>query len=88
MSNWYVYMVRCTDNSLYIGITNNIELRIARHNAGEGARYTRSRRPVQLVWKEDQENESMARKREVQLKRLTKMKKEDLIKYETPRTDS
>jgi predicted GIY-YIG superfamily endonuclease len=48
---WFAYFVRCADGSLYCGMTNDLERRVAAHNAGRGARYTRSRLPVELVWK-------------------------------------
>jgi len=84
MQKWIVYILRCSDTSLYIGITNDLDKRIARHNSGDGARYTRSRRPVFLVWKEYVNSESLARKRELQLKGWTKIKKENLIKFGYP----
>jgi putative endonuclease len=76
---WYFYMVRCRDNSLYSGITNNIEKRIKEHNKGTGARYTLIRRPVVFVYSERCCNISEARKRESQIKRWTRNKKERLI---------
>lgn len=76
---WYFYIVRCRDNSLYSGITNNIEHRLEEHNRGTGAKYTSSRRPVVLVYSEKCHNISEARKREAQVKSLTKNKKERLI---------
>lgn len=79
MTAWYTYIVRCADNSLYTGITKNVADRIERHNAGKGAAYTRSHRPVALVWKERAKSESVARKREAKIKKLTKKEKEKLI---------
>ncbi|MBP7005633.1 GIY-YIG nuclease family protein [Patescibacteria group bacterium] len=75
MSPWHVYMVRCCDDSLYVGISNDVEARIKRHNAGKGAKYTRSRCPVVLVWCESVENASAARKREVEMKRWSRKEK-------------
>ena len=49
MAGWYVYIVRCSDGSLYTGITKDVEARVSMHNAGRGAKYTRARRPVELV---------------------------------------
>jgi len=66
---WIVYMLRCSDGSLYTGITKNLEQRIAKHNDGTGAKYTRSRLPVELVWHEVAEGESEARKREAEIKK-------------------
>lgn len=78
--NNYVYIVRCKDNSLYTGWTTNLENRINCHNLGKGAKYTRARRPVELVYFECFDNKSDALKREYQIKQLTKQEKELLIK--------
>ena len=86
MSPWHVYMVRCCDDSLYIGISNDVEARIKRHNAGKGAKYTRSHLPVVLVWSEPAETESAARKREAQIKKWPRMKKLELVGGETSET--
>lgn len=75
MPSWFVYMVRCCDGSLYTGISNNLEARIERHNAGTGAKYTRSRRPVVLVWCESMESASIARKREAEMKTWSRKEK-------------
>ena len=80
MSNWFVYIVRCSDNSLYTGITTNIERRLNQHNNGKGAAYTRSHMPVELVYKEGFKNRSEASKREHDLKKLGKQEKELLVK--------
>ncbi len=77
---WFFYIVRCNDNSLYSGITPNLEKRVKKHNAGKGARYTNQRRLVTLVFSEKFPDISTARKREAQIKRLSKVKKELLIK--------
>lgn len=81
MSNWFVYVVRCADGSLYTGITTDLERRIEEHNAGEaaGARYTRVRRPVTLVYHECQPTRSAASKREHWIKNLNKEDKEELV---------
>jgi putative endonuclease len=76
---WYFYIIRCRDNSLYSGITNDIDHRIKEHNRGVGAKYTLGRRPVILVYSEKHGNISEARKREAQIKSWTKLKKEQLI---------
>ena len=78
--NWYVYMVRCSDNSLYTGCTNDLVRRLQAHNAGKGAKYTKSRLPVSLVYQEPCTDKSTALKREIALKRLTKIKKEALCR--------
>lgn len=77
---WYVYLVRCVDNSYYVGITNHLQKRINLHNSGIGSIYLRSKLPVTLVYHEPWENKSLARKREIQIKGWTRIKKEKLIK--------
>jgi putative endonuclease len=75
---WHVYMVLCNDGSLYTGITNNLEKRVTAHNSGKGgARYTRSRRPVRLVYAEAAESRSAAASLEYRLKRLPQAKKHE-----------
>ena len=77
---WWVYLVRCADNSLYCGIAIDPEKREKEHNASKkGAAYTRSRRPVQLVWKQKMSSKSDALKREIEIKKLSKADKERLI---------
>lgn len=68
--DWYVYIVRCADQSLYTGIARDVEQRIARHNAGAGAAYTRARRPVILVHQEAAADRGAALRREAAIKRL------------------
>jgi putative endonuclease len=79
MSAWSVYMVRCGDGSLYTGIAIDVEKRIALHNAGRGAKYTRSRLPVVLVWRAEMKHATDARKAEFDLKRLSKKEKEKMV---------
>lgn len=81
MSDWYVYIVRCSDNTLYAGVTKDVERRVIEHNTNNklGARYTQSRRPVTIVYEEGAESRSAASKRELEIKRLTKKRKESLI---------
>jgi len=79
MSRWFVYIVRCADNSLYTGITNDLVERTKKHNAGKGAKYTRSRLPVKLVWRERKSSELAARRREAAIKKLTRIEKIVLI---------
>jgi putative endonuclease len=76
---WTFYIVRCWDNSLYSGIAINVNDRVKEHNRGTGAKYTHARRPVTLVYSEKYDNDSQARKRELQVKKLSKAKKEQLI---------
>ena len=73
-------MLRCRDNSLYTGIAKDVERRLEEHNSSGGASYTRSRRPLRLVYKETQPGRSAALRREVQIKRLSKKEKEKLVK--------
>lgn len=76
---WYVYLLRCSDSSLYCGITNDIQHRLKTHEEGKGAKYTRGRLPIKLAYTEVVENKSEALKREIQIKKLSKNKKEELI---------
>ena len=75
----YVYIVECADGTLYSGWTNDLKKRIAAHNAGDGAKYTRSRRPVRLRYYETFEEKSKALRRECALKKLTRAEKIALI---------
>ena len=68
---WYVYMVRCADSTIYTGIARDIDARILQHNAGHGAKYTKSRRPVDLVYQEGAADRGAALRREYAIKRLT-----------------
>jgi putative endonuclease len=76
---WFVYILRCSDNSLYCGSTTDLDHRVEAHNAGTGARYTRSRLPVQLVWHLKKASKSQAFKEEFRIKRLQKGEKELLV---------
>jgi len=80
IDSWFVYILRCVDGSLYTGITNNLNRRCERHNAGAASRYTRSRLPVVLVYREAQGNRSAALKREFEIKTLSRQGKESLIR--------
>ena len=71
----WVYLLRCADGSLYTGWARDPEARLAVHNAGRGAKYTRSRLPVELVWREEQPDKSAALRREAAVKRLTRAQK-------------
>ena len=82
--DWLFYMVRCRDGSLYSGISNDLPERLRKHNSGQGARYTASRRPVSLVYSEVYATVSEARKREAQVKRLSRAAKELLISRAVP----
>ena len=77
--NWYLYILRCGDGTLYTGITNDVEKRLAAHRAGKGAKYTRGRGPLELVYREGLPDHSTALKRECEVKALTRAEKEQLI---------
>jgi len=76
---WTVYLLRCDDDSLYTGITNDLSRRLAAHRAGKASAYTRSRRPLRLVYREAARDRSAALRREAAIKRLTRKAKLELI---------
>ena len=76
--NWVCYLLRCADDSLYCGISNDMEKRLAAHNAGTAAKYTRARGPVELVYTEVCANRSAASKREMAIKKLARSEKLEL----------
>ena len=79
-SAWFVYLVRCRDNTLYCGIAKDLDRRLAEHNsADKGAKYTRGRRPVQLVYAEEVSSRAKATQREGRIKRMTRIQKKVLI---------
>lgn len=80
MADWTVYMLRCADGSLYTGIARDAAARIVAHNAGRGAKYTKARRPVALVWSEPATCRSSASKREYAIKQLRRTDKLALIR--------
>ncbi len=75
---WHVYLVRCSDGSIYTGITDNVDARIKKHNSGRGAKYTAQRGPVSLLYSETVADQGSAMKREAQIKRWGKQQKENL----------
>lgn len=79
---FYFYIARCSDNSLYCGQTNNLEIRIKEHNSSSvrGAKYTKLRKPIKLAYSEKYPTLQEAMKRELQVKKWTKAKKEALVK--------
>ncbi len=77
---WYVYILRCGDGTLYTGVTDDVPRRLAAHRSGKGAKYTRGRGPLELVYQEEVPDKSAALKREIEIKRLTRQEKERLIK--------
>lgn len=81
--NWYVYILRCGDDTLYCGITPDIEKRLEQHRSGKGAKYTRGRGPLELVYSEVCDSHSDALKREAAIKRLTRPQKLILIETKT-----
>lgn len=74
-AGWMCYLLQCADGTLYCGITNGLEKRLAMHNAGEGAKYTRGRTPVKLVYAEACPDKSAALRRERAIKRLPRAEK-------------
>jgi len=81
-ATWWVYIVECKDRSLYTGITNDLARRVLEHNRANGARYTRQKRPVKLVYCEEVENRSLALRREALIKTWPRSKKLLLIREE------
>ncbi len=77
--HWFVYILRCRDGTLYTGITTDCVRRVQQHNAGTASRYTRSRRPVVLVYREHVTDQGAAVRREAAIKKLSRSAKEQLI---------
>ena len=77
--SWFCYLLRCADDTLYCGITNDLEKRLAAHNAGTASKYTRTRLPVELVFAERCADRSAASKREMEIKSLTRAGKLALL---------
>ena len=78
----FVYIVRCADGTLYTGWTTDVVRRVAQHNAGRGARYTRTHRPVVLVYHEEAPDRSAAMRRELAIKKLDRERKERLVELQ------
>lgn len=78
-AGWWVYVLRCADGTLYTGVTTAVARRVRQHNAGTASKYTRSRRPVDLVYREAAPGRGAALRREMAIKRLTRRAKEALI---------
>ena len=76
----FVYILKCADGTFYIGTAKDVAQRLSRHNAAKGAKYTRSRRPVRVVYQEGPMSLTRALRREYQLKQLTRRKKQALIR--------
>ena len=79
MKSWQVYLLRCSDNSLYCGTTIDLERRVQEHNQGVGSRYTKSRLPVRMVWSSEKLSKSEAFREEFRIKRLSKVLKERMV---------
>ena len=76
---WFVYIVRCSDRTLYTGVTTDADKRVAEHNRGQGARYTRSRLPVELVYVEPAADRGAALRREGEIKRMRSAAKRRMV---------
>ena len=76
---WYVYILQCADGTLYTGITNNPNRRLKAHNAGTASKYTRVRRPVDMVYQEETDTKGNALRRELQIKSMSRHQKMDLL---------
>lgn len=85
--HYYTYMLRCSDGSLYTGWTTDLKKRLQAHNRGTGARYTRSRQPVELVWSEEHPSKADAMSREWHIKKMSRKQKEELL-ADQPSTSS
>ncbi len=72
---WVVYILRCADDTLYTGITNDLERRLLLHTSGKGAKYTKGRAPLRLIHREEYETKSLAAKREIQIKAMPRLAK-------------
>lgn len=82
-NRWHLYILKCSDNTFYTGITNDVLRRLGMHNDGKASRYTRSRRPVILIYQERCRNKSSALKKEYRMKSLSRKEKEDYITSKT-----
>lgn len=79
----YTYIVKCSDGSLYTGWTNDLEKRVTAHNEGKGAKYTKSRRPVELVYYEKFQTKKEAMHREWEIKQMSRVQKQKLVRPDT-----
>ena len=84
VSIWYLYILRCKDDTLYTGITTDVEKRLEAHRTGKGAKYTRGRCPLELAYREECGDHSTALRREWEVKHLSREEKEKLIEKKTP----
>ena len=83
MQDWYLYLIRCRDGSLYTGITTDVERRFAEHQNGKGSKYLRGRSPLTLVFQKKMANKNLALAVENKIKKLTKARKEALIQSDS-----
>jgi putative endonuclease len=83
-NDWHVYIVECADRTLYTGVAKGLEARIDAHNAGRGAKYTRGRRPVELVYSEVAADRPSAQRRELEIKKLGTEAKRALLRAQSP----
>lgn len=81
-TDWIVYILKCSDNTFYTGVTNDLQKRVEQHNSGKGAKYTRSRIPVKVVYRENVPGKGQALKREHMIKQLRRSEKISLIEAE------
>ena len=81
--NWVVYMLKCNDNSIYTGISNNLKRRLDTHAKGNGSKYVRARLPFKLIYTEDCQSRNKAIRREIEIKKLNKKNKELLVELYT-----
>lgn len=79
VQKWCVYILRCVDGTLYTGITNHPERRLKAHNAGTASKYTRARRPVTMVYREEADSKGDALRRELAIKAMSRQKKQSLV---------
>ncbi len=88
--SYYFYLARCSDGSLYVGSCNNVEKREVRHNDGKGAKYTKDRRPIKIIYSETFSTLIEARRRESQVKNWSRIKKENLAigRHPTKKSES
>ena len=77
--SWYVYILRCGDDTLYTGVTDDVEKRLVAHRTGKGAKYTRGRGPLELAYVEERADKSAALRREYEIKQMTRQKKLELV---------
>jgi len=80
VNKWVLYILECSDNSLYTGITTDLAKRLKRHNEGRATKYTRSKKPARLVYSEDCDSESSARRKEIEIKNLSRVNKLRLVR--------